>query len=550
MSVAKRLYLLIALAIVGLLGLSGYGSSQIRRVFESTNFANVHTVPALVDLDLLRDHVLRVRRWTNDVINHPGASELRNSRTRIQADSRMVEQALADYARLADTPRDKQLLAAESATWQAYSKSVGQILAAIAGGNMDLTQQLQPGNSAQADRLARQIDAHFEFNVQQAHAGAASAQQVMARIMLQFLAVSVVLAVVLLFGGWRIVRGLLRQLGGEPAVAVEVVRKVAAGDLTVHVPTRAGDTRSMLAAVRDMVERLALTLGSVRAAADALSAASVQVSSTSQSLSQGASEQAASVEQTSATLEQSAASIKHNADNARLTAGMARQAAQQARDGGTAVGRTVHDMQAIAERIGIVDDIAYQTNMLALNAAIEAARAGEHGKGFAVVASEVRKLAERAQVAAREIGELASGSVKQAEAAGELLAQMVPAITRTSELIEEIDAASTEQATGIDQINQAVSQLNATTQQNASASEQLAATAEQMNGQSADLQAQVGQFRLPGAEGLRPSEAGDAAPDHGRASQPAPRPTARAASASATPPASAQVPSREEFVKF
>ncbi len=546
MTVAKRLALLIGLAIAGLLGLSGFGSSQIHRVFDSTNFANVHTVPALVDLDLLRDHFLRVRRWTNDVINHPGPSELRNARSRIQQDSRFVQQSLADYARTAQAPRDKQLLEAEGATWQAYSKSVAQILAAIAGGNMDLTQQLQPGNEALADRLAHQIDAHFDYNVQRAHAGAASARKVMASSMLQFLLVSAAIAVLLLAGGWLILRALLRQLGGEPAVAVDVVRKVAAGDLSVHVPTRAGDTRSMLAAMREMVEKLSDTLGSVRAAADNLASASGQVSSTSQSLSQGASEQAASVEQTSATLEQSAASIKQNADNARLTAGMARQAAQQARDGGAAVRKTVEDMLAIAERIGIVDDIAYQTNMLALNAAIEAARAGEHGKGFAVVAAEVRKLAERAQVAAREIGELASGSVKQAEGAGELLAQMVPAITRTSELIEEIDAASAEQATGIEQINQAMSQLNATTQQNASASEQLAATAEQMNGQSAELQAQVGKFRLPGAEGSPTGAPSPASPASPRAAAGRSLPQAPAAPLPGTAPASA----REQFVRF
>ncbi|WP_018913127.1 methyl-accepting chemotaxis protein [Thiomonas sp. FB-6] len=550
MTVAQRLYLLIALAIAGLLGLSGFGSSQIHQVFESTNFANVHTVPALVDLDLLRDHFLRVRRWTNDVVNRPGPDELRNARTRIQQDSRIVEQSLADYARTADDPRDKQLLQTESASWQAYSKSVSQILAAIAGGNMDLTQQLQPGNNADADRLARQIDAHFDFNVKQAHAGAATAQQAMASSMLRFLLVSAVLAVVLLAGGWLIVRALLRQLGGEPAIAADIVRKVAAGDLTVHVPTRAGDTRSMLAAVREMVEKLAVTLGSVRAAADNLSAASVQVSSTSQSLSQGASEQAASVEQTSATLEQSAASIKQNADNARLTAGMARQAAQQARDGGTAVRKTVDDMQAIAERIGIVDDIAYQTNMLALNAAIEAARAGEHGKGFAVVAAEVRKLAESAQVAAREIGELASSSVRQAEAAGELLDQVVPAITRTSELIEEIDAASAEQSTGIEQINQAMSQLNGTTQQNASASEQLAATAEQLHGQSAELQSQVVQFRLPGPGGIVASDAGALRPAQGHVPRAATQAAARPASAPAAGPAAAQALAQEQFVKF
>ena len=295
--------------------------------------------------------------------------------------------------------------------------------------------------------------------------------------------------------GWWLTRSITLPL----ADAVGVARRVADGDLTVRPQATSRDeTGQLLGALAEMVDRLTSTLSAVRAAADNLSSASTEVSSTSQNLAQGASEQAASVEQTSATLEQSAASVKQNADNARLTAGIAQKAAQQARDGGAAVQRTVSDMQAIAERIGIVDDIAYQTNMLALNAAIEAARAGEHGKGFAVVAAEVRKLAERAQVAAKEIGELAAGSVRQAETAGELLSQMVPAITRTSELVEEINAASDEQATGIEQINQAVSQLNATTQQGASASEELAATAEEMSGQAAELQNQVARFRLVG----------------------------------------------------
>jgi methyl-accepting chemotaxis protein len=160
------------------------------------------------------------------------------------------------------------------------------------------------------------------------------------------------------------------------------------------------------------------------------------------------------------------------------------------------VQRTLQDMRAIAERISVVDDIAYQTNMLALNAAIEAARAGQSGKGFAVVAGEVRKLAERSQVAAREISQLAASSLKQAEAAGALLEQMVPSIVKTSTLIAEIDAAGASQSTGIAQIHTAMTQVNAATQHNASASEQLAATAEQMRGQAAALRVNVERFRL------------------------------------------------------
>ncbi|MCC7415899.1 MAG: hypothetical protein IT176_02075, partial [Acidobacteria bacterium] len=162
---------------------------------------------------------------------------------------------------------------------------------------------------------------------------------------------------------------------------------------------------------------------------------------------------------------------------------------------------TVEAMKQIATRIGIIDDIAYQTNMLALNAAIEAARAGEHGKGFAVVAAEVRKLAERSQVAAQEIGELASGSVKTAERAGTLIDEIVPGIGKTSDLVQEIAAASQEQSAGASQVNTAMSQMSQITQQNASASEELAATAEQMTGQAEQLIELMGFFGKTGTDG-------------------------------------------------
>ncbi|WP_200813009.1 methyl-accepting chemotaxis protein [Thauera chlorobenzoica] len=307
-------------------------------------------------------------------------------------------------------------------------------------------------------------------------------------------------------------RSLVRQLGGEPAYAAEVAQRVAGGDLTVEVQLRKGDQSSLLHAMQCMVGSLSQTVGKVRAAADSLSAASEEVSATSQSLAQGSSEQAASLEETTASIEQMSASIGQNTENARVTDGIASKSASDASEGGEAVRATVEAMKSIADKIGIVDDIAYQTNLLALNAAIEAARAGEHGKGFAVVAAEVRKLAERSQVAAQEIGALAGASVKTAERAGALLDEMVPSIRRTAELVQEITAASEEQSAGAGQINIAMSQISQTTQQNASASEELSATAEEMSAQAAQLQQLVGQFRLEGA----PADGADAGAVAGR----------------------------------
>ncbi|KAB2969479.1 methyl-accepting chemotaxis protein [Zoogloea sp.] len=290
------------------------------------------------------------------------------------------------------------------------------------------------------------------------------------------------------------VNGTLDAIVGPINEVRRIMSAIEQGDLTQNITNDyQGDFKALKEAVNNTVSKLSDTITQVRTAADALTNASGQVSATAQSLSQSSSEQAASVEESSASVEQMSASINQNAENAKVTDNMASKAAVEATEGGDAVKNTVDAMKKIAQKIGIIDDIAYQTNLLALNAAIEAARAGEHGKGFAVVAAEVRKLAERSQVAAQEIGGLAGDSVGLAERAGHLLDEIVPSIRKTSDLVQEIASASQEQSSGVAQINNAMNQLNQATQQNASASEELAATAEELGGQAEQLQ-QLMQF--------------------------------------------------------
>jgi len=288
----------------------------------------------------------------------------------------------------------------------------------------------------------------------------------------------------------------------EPLLkGIEFAQNMAKGDLTAEIDIRQNDEIGILASNLQMMSvRFREIITYVSNTSKSLTSASLELSSTSQVVSQGASEQASSSEEVSAAIEEMAANIQQNKANAKQTEKIAIKAESDIHVGSDKVIQTVDAMRQIVNKISIIGDIAFQTNILALNAAVEAARAGEHGRGFGVVAAEVGKLAERSKLAASEIDQLTKSSVYNAEEAGKLMKEIVPDIQKTSHLIQEISAANLEQSAGADQINSAIQQLNMVTQQNAATSEELSTNAVELSAQAEQLQEIISFFKIGNAD--------------------------------------------------
>ncbi|WP_271466190.1 methyl-accepting chemotaxis protein [Paracidovorax valerianellae] len=320
--------------------------------------------------------------------------------------------------------------------------------------------------------------------------------------------------------GWLIVRDLSRSLGAEPAALAEAANNVAAGDLSAALAVRSGDTESVMAAMARMQAALTSVVATVRHGSDGVATASAEIAQGNSDLSARTEQQASALEETAASMEELSSTVKQNADNARQANQLAVSASAVAVQGGQVVNDVVGTMKVIddsskriADIIGVIDGIAFQTNILALNAAVEAARAGEQGRGFAVVASEVRSLAQRSAAAAKEIKALIDSSVAQVgegtalvAKAGSTMTEVVTAIRRVTDIIGEVSAASTEQSQGVAQVGEAITQMDQVTQQNAALVEESAAAASSLSTQAQQLLQAVAIFKL-GAQ----SEAGSGA---------------------------------------
>ena len=292
----------------------------------------------------------------------------------------------------------------------------------------------------------------------------------------------------------ELMQALIGMVGATKEIS-EKTKLFAKGDMTIEIKPRSEKDEQIIA-LAEMIKAVGDIVKQVQRSSDDIANASLQMSENSQQVSDGASEQASAAEQVSSSMEQMASIIEQNTENSQQTEKIAIKVAEDILEGNKNVGMTVMVMKKIAEKVSIVSDIAFQTNILALNAAVEAARAGEHGRGFAVVAAEVRKLAERSHLAANEINELTKSSVEVADKAGKLLESIVPDVQKTAKLVQEITAASLEQNSGANQINNAINQLNRVTQQNAASAEEMATSSEELSDQADYLKELIGFFKV------------------------------------------------------
>jgi methyl-accepting chemotaxis protein len=507
-SIGAQIGLVVGAVMLGLLGVIGAGVLGVHQVEANiTELVNVGTVKS----DLASQMRLAIVSRVDTVRNIALTSEI----NAMQGDLKRIDELVKSYAgkreqllALGLTEAEKAALAKADA---AETKAAPPLKEALG-----LARSMQPEMAAttlttKLGPVQVQWIAALDELSAAAEAGRAAvlaATQASSQRTLVWMGVAGVLALV---SGGLLATALSRRIAHRLRQAVSVTQHIADGDLTSAVDGRGRDEVSLtLNALDDMQGRLHSTIGEVRAAVLAIETASGEIASGTNDLSARTEQSASSLQQTASSMEQLTSTVKSAADNANVASKLAHSASDFAQRGGavvTQVVATMEDINAssrkIAEIIGVIDGIAFQTNILALNAAVEAARAGEQGRGFAVVASEVRSLAQRSAQAAKEIKALIGASVDKVEAgtrlvgeAGTTMSDIVSSVQRVSAVIQEISQAAGEQTAGIEQINSAVAQLDHMTQQNAALVEQSAAAAGSMREQTLRLSQAVGAFRL------------------------------------------------------
>lgn len=433
---------------------------------------------------------------------------------RMQATKLAIDERMEVLQRMVSNPQGKTILADITTKRDAYVASFKKTAQLLKDGQRDeATTNLTKETLPAIDGLQKPIDdliALERTSVVNSKKDVAALSSAGTLIIGVLAACSVALG---LFLSWLISRSITRQLGGEPVAVIAATQSIANGDLTTPIALAPGDTTSIMAGIARMQTSLEKVVSQVRSSSDSIATGSAEIAIGNADLSSRTESQASSLEETAASMEEITSTVRQNSDTAKQADTLAASAASAATDGGAIVGKVVHTMQQItassrkiADIIGVIDGIAFQTNILALNAAVEAARAGEQGRGFAVVATEVRNLAQRSANAAKEIKTLIDESVATVESgatladnAGKSMENIVTQVNRVTELIAEISTASREQSVGINQVGEAVTHLDQSTQQNAALVEESAAAAQSLSQQAAQLAQVVSVFKVHGS---------------------------------------------------
>ncbi|WP_426990874.1 methyl-accepting chemotaxis protein [Cupriavidus sp. 30B13] len=552
--------LTVAFSVVALLlvAVAVLGAMSLRTMNESMRLTVEGRLFRVMDIERVKQDALWVGILVRDATLNEDPVAVRRNAEKIGAlreDMSTTLDALGKWIAKASSPAVQENYERLTVARNAYNGQLDMVLRQLQGGEFDgarsaMVATLPAAQAPYFDKLTELAEGGRKVAV--AAVDEANASYEMARNLLVALAaVAVALAAALGIGITRSITGPARQ-------ALEAAQALAQGNLTYTVKARSNDEMGrMLGALERAFGQLASLVHGIQGASRSIDGATREIASGNTDLSQRTEEQAASLEQTAASMEQLTSTVRQNAANARHANELAVSASGVATEGGRAVRGVVETMQNIsqssakvAEIVGVIEGIAFQTNILALNAAVEAARAGEQGRGFSVVAAEVRSLAQRSASAAKEIGQLINGSVgqvahgaRQVEDAGRTMDDIVGAVKRVTDIMGEIAAASEEQSSGIEQVNRAITQMESVTQQNAALVEEAAAAAESLQQQAAGLVDEVSRFQVTPEQTdvARPAPARPAAPAAVTAAAaavrkpaaraPAARPEARAATA-------------------